>query len=271
VLANFMNDKSLAFNEVNVALLKKLTAYFQHKGLKPNTMNLYFRTFRAVINMAIQDGIAIKERNPFTDFSFSHMKNETIKRALTKTDIKKIESLDVESGSKQEFAKDFFMFSYYTYGMNFKDVAFLKWENVQIQEGKYHLFYIRSKTKKLLTITLNPNAIIYLEKYRNSDVKNFIFPILNLNLHVKPTTIQNRLKKVRGEVNKNLKILGEKVGLSEPLSTYYARHTFASVMKRNGTSISKISDMMGHRSEAITQVYLDSFGNDELYEASLGL
>jgi site-specific recombinase XerD len=271
VLRNFLKEKSLSFNEVNVELLKQLELHFQQKGLKPNTMNLYFRTFRAIINYAVQDGIVVKERNPFLNYSFSHLKNETLKRALTKADIKKIEGIEVESGSKEEFAKDFFMFSYYTYGMNFKDVAFLKWENVQIQEGKYHLFYIRSKTKKLLTITLNPNAIMCLEKYRNKDLKNYIFPILDLNLHIKPTTIQNRLKKVRGEVNKNLKVLGEKVGLTEPLSTYYVRHTFASVMKRNGTSISKISDMMGHKSEAITQVYLDSFGNDELYEASLGL
>ena len=99
----------------------------------------------------------------------------------------------------------------------------------------------------------------------------YLFPILDKDTHTTETSIKNRIHKVLGQTNKDLKTIGEKIGLEIPLTTYVARHTFATVMKRSGVSTSIISESLGHDSERTTQIYLDSFANDVLDEASKAL
>ncbi|WP_337043905.1 tyrosine-type recombinase/integrase [Emticicia sp. 17c] len=110
-----------------------------------------------------------------------------------------------------------------------------------------------------------------LDYYKTFRLNNYVFPFLDINKHTSAISIDNRLRKTKRQVNEDLKELATLAKIETNLTTYVARHTFATVLKRSGVSTSLISEMMGHDSEAITQVYLDSFENKQIYEAALNL
>jgi integrase len=271
VLKLFLKDDDISISNISVSTLRKLEQYFQELKYRGNTMSVYFRTFRSTINKAISDGLLEEDKNPFKKFSFAHLKNETAKRAISKTEIKVLEALEITGNDKKKLAQDFFMWSYYTHGQNFKDFAELKGENIQIKDGKYIMIYFRSKTKKIFTIQLLPQAIEIYNRYYSGDSKQYIFPILDNKTHIKPLSINNRIKKVATQINAQLKIIAKEVGIETEITNYSSRHTFATSLKNSGVGTAYISQMMGHKTEAITQVYLDSFENEKLYEASLNL
>ena len=162
-------------------------------------------------------------------------------------------------------AIDIFTFSYLCAGINFIDMAKLKYSN--IRDNK--LIYNREKTKKLIIVPLQSKAIQLIEKYRNGK-SPFIFPILS-PFHRTEIQIANRLHKVLAKINKCLKDIGNDLNLPIPLTTYVARHSFATVLKRTGVSTSIISESLGHSSEKITQTYLDSFDNEQIDSAMKNL
>jgi site-specific recombinase XerD len=271
VLKSFLNKNDVGMSSINPAFLKKLEQHFSVLGWKPNTMSVYFRTLRSTINRAIVDGFLVKDKNPFNSYSISHLKNETAKRAISQKDIKILEALET-ANEKERLAQDYFLFSYYCSGINFMDFAKFKVSQIHTLDGKSFLSYFRSKSKKLMNIQLVPQALEIIERYvANKENDDYLFPVLDKEIHKLPKTIFNRIEKVSKEINKNLKILAEQANITTSLSTYVARHTFANALKRLGQSTSVISNMMGHKTEAITQVYLDSFENEVLYEASLKL
>lgn len=157
-----------------------------------------------------------------------------------------------------------FTFSYFTAGINFIDMAMLKHEN--IVDGK--LCYIRAKTKKQIIIPLQEKSKEIISNYSASSANrsDHIFPILSA-YHQSGVQKANRLHKVLAKINRALKHIGEELDLPIKLTTYVARHTFATVLKRAGVSTSIISESLGHSSEKITQIYLDSFENSQIDEA----
>ena len=131
------------------------------------------------------------------------------------------------------------------------------------------IVYNREKTKKLIIIPLQQKALQLIEKYRDEN-SPYIFPILS-PYHKTQVQIANRLHKVLAKINKYLKEIGENLNLPLPLTTYVARHSFATVLKRAGVSTSIISESLGHSSEKITQAYLDSFDKEQINEAMRNL
>ncbi|WP_255077679.1 site-specific integrase [Lacihabitans sp. CCS-44] len=273
VLKLYLGDRKLQFTDIKKSFLTKFEQHLKTEGLNPNTMSVYFRTLRATINKAIDQEILGKGENPFSDYSISHLKNETEKRAISKEDVRKIENIPTTANTKLSLAQDFFMFSYYSSGTNFQDVALMKWKNLKIVQEDIIMDYLRSKTGKKMTIKLPPKAVDIINKYKSLTYgpENYIFPFLDSQRHIKPMTIANRLKKTLREVNLNLKELCSFAGVDEKLTSYVARHTFATTLKKSFVSTAIISEMMGHKSEAITQIYLDSFDDSVKYDASLNL
>ena len=157
------------------------------------------------------------------------------------------------------------MFSYLNAGINFIDIAKLKCSNIVESQ----LIYNREKTKKLINVPLQQKAMEIIAKYKN-DKSPYLFPILT-SFHKTEIQIANRLHKVLAKINKHLKEIGEKLNLPIPLTTYVARHSYATVLKRAGVSTSIISESLGHSSEKITQVYLDSFENAQINNAMKNL
>ena len=189
---------------------------------------------------------------------------KTRKRAIDKDDIQRLIDLEITEGHKTEYqrlARDLFLFSYFTAGMNFGDIARLRYKD--IVKGRVN--YSRHKTQKLLSFQLVPNAMQILEKYGTAGHgEDYIFPILNRHEHTTPQQIFNRLHKVLRKINRELKVLGEMIGLEMPLTTYVARHTYATVLKRSGVSVALISESLGHSDLSTTQIYLDSFENSQI-------
>ncbi|KAB4247050.1 site-specific integrase [Bacteroides uniformis] len=259
----------IPFSAIDVAWLNKYEKWLRSKGNKETTMSLMFRTLRSAYNKAIESKCARKSDYPFNDYRISKFDVSTEKRAIAKADVLKF-STDVHSIGKQQYvqlSKDIFIFSYLCGGINFTDIANLTKDN--IIEGK-RLHYIRQKTGKLIKLGLSEEALKIIKRYA-VESKYYLFPILNAQLHKTPLQKQNRIHKMLGKVNKNLKLLAAQLGVEANLTTYVARHSFASVLKKSGVNIALISEALGHSDLTTTQIYLDSFDNEQIDNAMKNL
>ena len=180
--------------------------------------------------------------------------------------IRRLKALDLSHDETEQrlFARDIFLFSYLMAGINFRDVACLRYSD--IQDGR--LVYARHKTRKEMNCRINTEAQTIIDKYTNiQTIDNYLFPILNPTVHKTERQRKERIKKVLKSVNGELRKIGNELGLLFPLTTYVARHSYASVLKHAGVDIALISQSLGHSDIATTQIYLDSFGDSRIDEA----
>ena len=212
------------------------------------------------------EGHVQSESYPFKRFKVSKFHKVTAKRAITKEQVKQIMSIDTSSFRLyKRLAVDMFIFSYLMGGINFTDMSMLTCNNI---EGD-RLIYVRQKTNKTIILPLMDEAVAIIHKYRNEKNK-FIFPILD---NRKRTALQTkyRIYDILSKVNKHLESIGKDLGIELKITTYVARHSYATVLKRSGVATSIISESLGHSSERVTQFYLDSFENDTLNNAMKNL
>lgn len=266
----FTSDNlEIPFSAIDVAWLNKYEKWLRSKGNKETTMSLMFRTLRSAYNKAIECKCARKSDYPFNDYRISKFDVTTEKRAIAKTEVLKFKSEVPHIGKQQyiQLSKGIFIFSYLCGGINFTDIANLTQAN--IVEGK-RLHYIRQKTGKLIKLGLSEEAMQIIEQYA-PESKGYLFPILNAKIHKTPLQKQNRIHKILGKVNKNLKLIAAQLGVEVNMTTYVARHSFASVLKKSGVNIALISEALGHSDLTTTQIYLDSFDNEQVDEAMKNL
>jgi len=260
---------NLLFSDIDIDWLNRYEKWLRSKGNKETTISLSFRTLRSAYNKAIEAKCTNKTNYPFHDFKISKFDVSTSKRAISKEEIQLIMNVDLtgERGYIQ-FAKEVFVFSYLCGGINFTDLSNLKAENI----AENRLVYVRQKTGKKISLQISPEAQKIIIKYEQADLKSgFIFPILDKRIHKTPIQIQNRIHKVLGKIDIGLKRVAELAGVSVNLTTYVARHSFATVLKKSGVSIPLISEALGHSDLATTQIYLDSFDNSQIDEAMKNL
>lgn len=259
----YAGSLDIPFSDVDVVWLKKYEAWMLKQGLAINTIGTRIRHLRAVFNMAIEHHVIDKECYPFHAYKVSKLSQSPPKRAMSKADIQRV--IEYQGKTDMErLAIALFTFSYFTAGINFIDMAMLKYEN--IVDGK--LCYIRAKTKKQIIIPLQEKSKEIISNYSASSANRsgYIFPIFSA-YHQSGVQKANRLHKVLAKINRVLKHIGEELDFPIKLTTYVARHSFATVLKRAGVSTSIISESLGHSSEKITQIYLDSFENSQIDEA----
>ena len=256
----------IPFSDIDVDWLKRYEKWLRSKNNKDTTISLLFRTLRSTYNKAIKAKCARKSDYPFYEYKINKFDTRTQKRAIPKTDVLKFMQ-DVESNQPYvQLSKDVFVFSYFCGGINFTDMAQLTTSN--IVEGRLH--YVRQKTGKQVKIGIPYEAMAIIKKYE-SDSNGYLFPILDRKIHKTPMQKQNRIHKVLAKVNKNLKMLSEQLGVNGNITTYVARHSFASVLKKSGVNIALISEALGHSDLGTTQIYLDSFDNEQMDEAMRNL
>ncbi|NQT77766.1 MAG: site-specific integrase [Bacteroidetes bacterium] len=266
----YYSKKSLSFTDINFGFLTKFLEHLQEKGNTPGGIGVRMRTLRALYNDAINNNYVKPEFYPFKTnfnkggFDLSKFKSEPARKALTKEDIDKIRNLDIDYSSDLFDSWNYFLFSYYMRGMNFADIANLKWSDISGDQ----VSYVRAKTGKRFVIKILGPAQKIIDHYRSKS--HYVFPILS-ERHKSPESKKNRIKKVLRKLNEDLKEIGGKAEIDMPLTSYTARHTWAMVMKNLGHSTSKISDALGHQTEEVTKSYLDSFKNDELDEMNEGI
>ena len=267
-LVKFSGHLDIPFSDIDIQWLKKYEQWLRSNGLAENTIGIRFRTLRRIYNIALERKLVKPEDYPFKSFGVSRLHQNTPKRAVNKDCIRKI--LNYPTEDKRYYcslAIDLFKFSYFMGGINFADMAYLTGRN--IMDGR--LVYSRRKTKKIINLPLQQDALDVLNKYRSES--DYLFPIF-LPYHKTEQQRRNRLHKVITKVNDALKDIGkEGKELSIPidLTTYVARHSYATVLKRSGVSTAIISESLGHSSEKVTQIYLDSFENSQIDEAMKNL
>jgi site-specific recombinase XerD len=275
--AAWLGSHDISLDKVNVTFCHAWEKKLRATGIREITLSLRFRTLRAVLNQAIASGLMKADAYPFARTVAEKHKLQvgkfdvsTAKRAISREELRRLEELPTTT-DRQRLAKDVFLFSFYGGGINFVDLAQLRWTNLSgVNPATGHterLQYVRQKTGGKFSLRLLAPAAAIVAAYRPftyATPNSYVFPVIDEARHLTPTQVKNRLHKVLGQVNQDLKELGEAAGISTPLTTYVARHSFATTLRQAGTQTALISQAMGHKSEAVTAVYLDSFASEQV-------
>lgn len=270
-LRNFNRGAKLnyTFSHIDVSFCKKFEDWMRSKGNKDTTISYQMRTLRAAFNKAIEAKIVARDKNPFLEYKLSHLRTKTMKRALTKKDILKIINTDCSERSKlTQLAHDVFTFSYLCGGISFVDIANLSPNN--LVDGR--LIYQRQKTHGNINLILSKEAQQLINKYKSYQQEaTYLFPILHGKRHITPMQKSNRIHKVCHQINQALRALAKELHISAEVTTYVARHSFATILKKSGVNIGIISQALGHQDIKTTQIYLSKFDNEQVDEAMKNL
>lgn len=270
-LRNFNKGKKLnyTFSHIDVAFCKKYEDWMRSKGNKDTTLSYQFRTLRAAYNRAIDAKIVCKEKNPFIEYKLSHLNTKTMKRALSKADILKIINADCNGQSNlRKLTHDIFAFSYLCGGISFVDIANLTLNNIV----ENRLIYQRQKTHGSINLILSEQAKQIIYQYSDYQQEaEYLFPILHCKRHITPMQKSNRVHKICHQVNTELRAFAQELGITAEVTTYVARHSFATILKKSGVNIGIISQALGHQDIKTTQIYLSKFDNEQVDEAMKNL
>lgn len=263
----FQQKKPLYFKNVRPEFLYKYEVFLRSRGGTDGGIGVRMRALRALINRAIERKIMKKEDYPFSSYKISKLKGKAVKKAISISQINSIKNLDLSKNPELINSRNYFMFSFYTRGMNFADMMKLEW--TAINDDK--IYYTRSKTNVNFTIGILAPVKKILDYFHSKhNGTKYIFPIL-LHNKLNPTQIENRKKKTIKKYNKDLKIIARMCNIDKTLTSYVARHSYASCLKEKGVATDIISESMGHQNIAITQAYLKDFDNSVLDDASAKL
>ncbi len=245
----FRDGKDIVLEDMNTDLMLSYEAFLRAGGISPNSSSFYMRNLRAVYNRAVERDI-VRQRFPFRHVYTGISK--TMKRAVPMMIIKQIKEMDLSGNQRLNFARDMFLFSFYTRGMSFVDMAYLKKKD--LSNGV--LSYRRRKTGQQLFIRWEKQMQEIIGKYDTSG-STYLLPV------IKTPGMDERRQYVYSEhrVNYSLKQIGNKLGLEMPLTMYVARHSWASIARSKNIPVSVISEGMGHDSETTTRIYLASLDN----------
>ncbi|WP_341838617.1 site-specific integrase [Chitinophaga pollutisoli] len=260
ILARFSGN--VRFVDINVIYLKRFEAWLLEHEYSKTTVGIYTRCLRAAFNEAIFQGI-IKRENcyPFGRRLYQPPSSRNIKKALTLEDVSKIYYYQPEN-ERERKAKDFWLFSYLANGINPTDIMHLKYKNI---DGDY-LVFERAKTvnstrldPRPITVFISEDMQRIIDYWGNKDKspENYIFPWMEHN--VTPLRQVELCELFVQAINDWMAKIRKKLGIEKKVTTYVARHTFSTILKRSGVSTEFIQESLGHTSMKTTESYLDSF------------
>lgn len=252
----FHGEYDLLLEEVDSNLMVEYETYLKKNDVCPNSSSFYMRNLRAIYNRAVEKEL-VEQQNPFK-YVYTGV-DKTVKRAVPLKVIRQIRDTDLTHSPTMEYARDLFMFSFYTRGMSFVDMAYLKKKD--LQNGV--LSYRRQKTGQQLFIKWEEPMQKIVGKY-DTDRMPYLLPIIK-DLEA---DARKQYKNTAHFVNVKLKKLGEQLGLNIPLTSYVARHAWASIARSKNIPLSTISEAMGHDSENTTRIYLASLDTSVVDKAN---
>lgn len=255
------------FPEIDIKYVKSFDVFLQKRECKGNTRKFYFKTLRAVLNKAIQDGEASETTYPFGKggFSISSLEEETTKRYLPHDSMFKLKT-KVMDNAVLERTRRLFLFSYYCYGISFIDAALLTKKNIIRYNGGNYIVYKRNKTKeakkvKPIQIKITPEIQELMNWFSANTllVEDYLLPIVSIAGY-KGEQLYNHIRNRFGRNNKNLANLAKVLEITDmKLTSYVSRHTMAMTLQDNQVPREVISQILGHSDLATTNTYLDSF------------
>ena len=255
----FRNNADMAFGDLTTDMMERYEAWLTNRGLQKNTIRFYLRTLNTLLYKAVGEGLLSADQKLFSRVRLSYV--PTTKRAISEHDLKAIARMPLPPNSTTAFARDIFMFSFYMRGMSFVDIAFLK--KTDLHCGL--LEYCRKKTNQHLSVEWERAQQTIVSRYaRQTENTPYMLPIIRKT----DGTEYVQCKRMRENINRSLRKIGESLGLKIPLTTYVARHTWASMARNMDFPLAVISEGMGHRSYKTTQIYLDSIDTSRINDAN---
>ena len=269
------HKKDLLFNEVDAPFLIGFSKTMSK--LSNATKSIHLRNIRSIYRHAIKKGYALQNDYPFLNEDiWKDTATGYNSRAISKNEIDKIRELKkkLDEGTSLWHACNYFLFGYLGLGINFTDIARLTWENRQNGRISFIRWKTRSKVQHRTSFLITPEMNEIITWYRMHDVQlnnPYIFPVLN-SFHDTEMKKYNRIKKIRRQVNKDLKTIGEKIGTETTLTTYVWRHSFASIAKNDlKVSVEMISEMLDHHDLETTKAYYKQYPDADKDKAVAGL
>ncbi len=256
--SDFLNNKDITFSLMTGKLISDYEQWLTDRGVVRNSSSFYLRILRSVYNKAVKKGLA-KQGNPFDDVYTGV--DRTRKRAMDEQLIMSLIKLELNNAGLR-LSRDLFIFSYCMRGMAFVDIAYLK--KSDISGGC--ITYIRRKTGQQLSVKIEPCAQNIIDHYAEKTKESpYVFPIITVSDPVKAySQYQSKL----GYYNRRLKTLTKELGVELPISSYWARHSWATSARDKNVPLSVISAGMGHTSEKTTEIYLASLDNSVIDKAN---
>ncbi len=256
-------SKDLKFSEITVDWLKQYEAHLIELGRSYTTVGIYMRTLRAIINQGKDQGIVSNAQYQFGAGKYEIPTGVGRKMALTLSQIGEVLKYPLVI-DRDRLCRDLWLFSYLCNGINVNDMLRLKYSNIKDGEIRFY----RQKTikttniKKEIAAILLPELQQIINKWGDPDQKqdNYVFPFLHDRLT--PTEEKQTIQNVTRMINERMQKIGKALGYGG-ISTYTARHSFATVLKRSGANIAFISESLGHSDLKTTENYLDSFEKEE--------
>ncbi len=258
-LQAFLGSADLPLSGIDEKFVANYEKWLLEKGVSRNSSSFYLRNLRSIYNKAVQGGLVAQTfpfRNVYTGV------DRTRKRAVDEAEILRLLQLDLDYSKPLTLARDLFVFSYCARGMSFVDISFLKKRDVA--DGM--ISYVRRKTGQRLSVRIEPCIEKIIKRYAAATEKSiYVFPVITAS---EPEAAYKQYQIALNYHNRKLKILGREIGNDFPLSSYTARHTWATAARRHNVPLAVISEGMGHTSERTTQIYLASLENSVIDEAN---
>ncbi|WP_291590948.1 site-specific integrase [Bacteroides sp.] len=251
-LAKFLDGSDIRMSAIDLRFIRRYEDFLYNSGVGVNTVSYYLRNLRTLYNQAVIDGYRPNGEYPFAKAQTRPAK--TVKRALSREDLQTLATLKLEDASELKFACDLYLFSFYAQGMAFVDIVLLKKSN--IYNGV--LTYSRHKSKQFIRIAVTPQMQELMDKYETEG--EYVFPIIRDD----SSSEYAQYRLALGRINRHLKRIAAMIDINIPLTTYTARHTWATLARDCGAPVSVISAGLGHTSEEMTRIYLKEFDVSQL-------
>ncbi len=255
-LLRYTDGYEIAWNELTSTFILGFEVFLIKRGLCRNSTSFYMRNLRAIVNRATEQDFEVP-RNPFKHVYLGV--DKTLKRAVSLDVVRQIRDIDLSGHPSLDFARKVFMFAFYTRGMSFVDIAFLK--KSDLNNGI--ITYSRRKTRQQLMVRVEPETWKLIDSFGENKTA-FLLPILNDGI----ADTQQQYENAYFRINRNLQKVGRILGLETKLTLYVARHAWASIAHSNHVALSTISKAMGHNSEKTTIIYLQSLDTASVDKAN---
>ena len=260
-LTAYTKKKVLPLAVINPEFLREYEQWMVGRGKSITTVGIYLRSLRSIFNDAITSGEVSQALYPFGKRKYLIPAGRNVKKALASTDIEKLFVYKPKHNAEAR-ARDLWIFSYLCNGINIKDIARLKYKQLEPDR----ITFIRAKTErtsrqniKVITAMRTPEVDQIIDKWGNKPAfsESYVFPLLKPGLN--PEQELATVRQATAIINRYIKLIAAAVGIDKNITTYTARHSFSTVLKRSGAPIEFISESLGHSDLKTTQSYLDSF------------
>lgn len=258
-------DSDLTFEDITVPFLTDYENHLASIGNSVNTIHGNLKVIRAMVYQAIKEGIMKQEKNPF--FIYKLKKKKVMKEKLTSEELKAFKEVELKEGINRWDVKNYFLASYYLFGIRFSDLCGLEGKN--IINGRVE--YTMNKTGRKMSIEMNDEfkelLLLYHDSMDSIKEEEYLFPILSKK-HKTRKSFEKEVATWNTIVNNELKNIATKSEIKKNLTFHIARHTFADIARKKKTDIYDISKMLGHSSIKQTETYLASLDTESLDKAA---